>query len=288
MCGQEALIILSRPRGPNGCARRRTCEIIRLEIAMTNLAHHARVLTLLVTIAVAATAVQAGQAAAPAQAPADTAARKAPLPDMQRVAAALGVSCGYCHVGRGGSADPAVTSTGKPRLAVAREMIEMTAALNASIQSATGKPANESVGVQCVTCHRGVSIPRPLTDIVLQTALRQGPDAAIAQYRELRERHYGRQAYDFGEDTILNAVRRLSAARPEAAVALAQLNLEFFPKSVNTLVALAIAQSRESDEAAIATLKRALEIEPDNGELKGRLFQLEEVVARRNRLAAPR
>jgi hypothetical protein len=247
---------------------------------MQNLTRCARVLTVFAWTALATTAAGAGQA--PADAP------KAPLPDMQRVAAALGVSCGYCHVGRGGSTDAAVTSTGKPRLAVAREMINMTAALNASVQAATGKPANESVAVQCVTCHRGVAIPRPLTDIVLQTALRQGPDAAVTQYRDLRERYYGRGAYDFGEETILNAVRRLSAARPEAAVSLAQLNLEFFPRSVNTLVALAIAQTRESDEAAIATLKRALEIEPENGEIKGRLFQLEEVVARRNRTGAPR
>jgi hypothetical protein len=247
---------------------------------MTNLTHCARVLTLLVMTALPAATAGAGQA--PAEKP------KAPLPDMQRVAAALGVTCGYCHAGRGGSSDPAVTSTGKPRLAVAREMIDMTAALNATIQSATGKPANENVAVQCATCHRGVAIPRPLTDIVLQTALRQGPEAAITQYRELRERHYGRGAYDFGEETILNAVRRLSSARPDTAVSLAQLNLEFYPKSVNTLVALAIAQSRDSDEAAIATLKRALEIEPENGEIKGRLYQLEEVVARRNRSGAPR
>src|SRR5262245_61940263 len=206
------------------------CEIIRPEIAMQNLSRYARALTVFVMAALAATAAGAGQA--PAEAP------KAPLPDMQRVAAALGVTCGYCHMGRGGSTDAAVTSTGKPRLAVAREMINMTAALNASVQQATGKPANENVAVQCVTCHRGVAIPRPLTDILLQTALRQGPDAAVTQYRDLRERHYGRGAYDFGEETILNAVRRLSAARPEAAVSLAQLNLEFFPKSVNTLVAL--------------------------------------------------
>jgi len=259
---------------------------------MTNLSRHVRVPMLLVMTVMAARIAGAGQgpaapAAGPGAAPATTTGR-APLPDMQRVAAALGVTCGYCHAGRGGSTDPAVTVAGKPRLAVAREMIDMTAALNTSVQAATGKPANETVAVQCVTCHRGVAIPRPLTDILLQTALRQGPEAAVTQYRELRERHYGRGAYDFGEETILNAVRRLSAARPEAAITLAQLNLEFFPKSVNSLVALAIAQSRDSEEMAVATLKRALEIDPDNGEIKGRLFQLEEVVARRNRQGAPR
>jgi hypothetical protein len=180
------------------------CAIIRREIAMTNLSRHARVPMLLVMTVMAATTAGAGQAPAPTPAPtpATAPAARAPLPDMQRVAAALGVTCGYCHLGRGGSTDPAVTVSGKPRLAVAREMIDMTAALNTSVQAATGKPANETVAVQCVTCHRGVAIPRPLTDILLQTALRQGPEAAVTQYRELRERHYGRGAYDFGEETI--------------------------------------------------------------------------------------
>ena len=71
------------------------------------------------------------------------------------------------------------------------------------------------------------------------------------------------------------------------AIPLAELNLEFFPKSVNSLVAKAIAQSGRDDEAAIATLKQALEIEPENGEIKGRLYQIEEMLARRKRFASP-
>jgi tetratricopeptide (TPR) repeat protein len=117
--------------------------------------------------------------------------------------------------------------------------------------------------------------------------LREGSDAAVAQYRELRDRHYGRGAYDFGEESLLAAARRLGQARPELAIPLADLNLEFFPKSVNTLVVKAIAQSRRDEEGAIATLKRALEIEPENGEVKGRLYQMEEVLARRKRFANP-
>jgi hypothetical protein len=56
---------------------------------------------------------------------------------------------------------------------------------------------------------------------------------------------------------------------------------------VNTLVAMAIAQSRRDDEAAVATLKKALEIEPENGEIKGRLYQLEETLNRRRRFQTP-
>jgi len=210
---------------------------------------------------------------------------KPPLPDMASVAAALGVTCDYCHAGRG--AEPKVTANGKPRLEVGREMIAMTASLNVTVQSATGKTAREATAVSCATCHRGVAIPRPLADILILTGVREGADAAVKQYRDLRGQYFGRGSYDFGEDTLLGVARRLANARPDVAIPLADLNLEFFPKSVNTLVVKAIAQSGHDDEAAVATLKKALEIEPDNGEIKGRLYQIEEMLARRKRLANP-
>ena len=213
------------------------------------------------------------------------AAPRPPLPDMQAVAAALGVTCEYCHAPRG--SEPRVTANGRPRLEVGREMIAMTANLNASVQAATGKTAREAAGVTCATCHRGVAIPRPLTELLLVTSVREGADAAVKQYRELRAQHFGRGSYDFGEETLLTVVRRLANARPEVAIPLAELNMEFFPKSVNTLVQKAIAQSGRDDEAAIATLKQALTIDPENGEIKGRLYQIEEVLARRKRLANP-
>lgn len=248
---------------------------------------HARVVGRLAWVLVLAlsTGVRLAAAQTGATVPLDPAKPWLPLPDMPAVAAALGVTCAYCHAARGSG--PAVTASGLPRLDVARAMMVLTNGLRASIPQAAGKTPAETVSVQCVTCHRGVAIPRPLGELLLQTSVRQGADAAVAQYRELRARYYGRQAYDFGEETLLAAARRLGASRPELAIPLAQLNLEFFPKSVNTLVAMAIAQGRGDEEGAIATLKRALEIDPDNGEIKGRLYQIEEVVARRKRLASP-
>jgi hypothetical protein len=208
-----------------------------------------------------------------------------PLPDMQAVAAALGVSCDYCHAPRG--TEPRVTASGKPRLEVGREMIAMTASLNASVQSATGKTAREAAAVTCATCHRGVVIPRPLADILIVTGVREGADAAVKQYRELRAQYFGRGSYDFGEETLLSVARRLANARPEVAIPLADLNMEFFPKSVNSLVQKAIAQGGRDDEGAVVTLKKALEIDPENGEIKGRLYQIEEMLARRKRFATP-
>ena len=51
-------------------------------------------------------------AVAPAVAQAPAGAAKPPLPDMPAVAAALGVTCDYCHAGRG--AEPKLTANGKP------------------------------------------------------------------------------------------------------------------------------------------------------------------------------
>jgi tetratricopeptide (TPR) repeat protein len=204
------------------------------------------------------------------------------LIDMQVIASSLGVTCTYCHAGRG--APPALTASGKPRQEVAREMIAMTRALNATVQTAAGKPANETIQVGCITCHRGVPIPRQLTDVLWTTTVRQGGAAAVAQYRELRAQFYGRQAYDFGEDTLITIASRIGQARPEDAIALMDLNLEFFPKSLRSYVTLAIAQSRTDAAAAIGSLKKALEIDPDNGEVKGRLYQLEQLVERQNRV----
>jgi hypothetical protein len=204
---------------------------------------------------------------------------------MQAVAAALGVSCDYCHAPRG--TEPRVTANGKPRLEVGREMIAMTASLNTNVQTATGKTAREAAAVTCATCHRGVAIPRPLADILIVTGVREGADAAVKQYRELRAQYFGRGSYDFGEETLLSVARRLANARPEVAIPLADLNMEFFPKSVNSLVQKAIAQGGRDDEGAVVTLKKALEIDPENGEIKGRLYQIEEMLARRKRFATP-
>ena len=163
----------------------------------------------------------------------------------------------------------------------------MTASLNTNVQTATGKTAREAAAVTCATCHRGVAIPRPLADILIVTGVREGADAAVKQYRDLRAQYFGRGSYDFGEETLLSVARRLANARPEVAIPLADLNMEFFPKSVNSLVQKAIAQGGRDDEGAVATLKKALEIEPENGEIKGRLYQIEEMLARRKRFANP-
>src|SRR5215471_3495712 len=98
--------------------------------------------------------------------------------NMQAIAQALGVSCDYCHTDARGS------GAAEPKKDIARQMIAMTREINARVQQATG---NSSAKVECVTCHHGVPVPRQLSDILTDALRSKGVDAAVAQYRELRE-----------------------------------------------------------------------------------------------------
>jgi tetratricopeptide (TPR) repeat protein len=192
--------------------------------------------------------------------------------NMQEIAQGLGVKCEYCHGGPRTRADASQPAT---RIEIGKAMIEMTRDLNAKVQAATGKPPNQVTRVTCVTCHRGVAIPGQLPDILTKTALQKGPDAAVAQYRELREQYYGRQSYDFGEETLLTAAQQIVRSKPDESIPILRLNLEFYPRSVRSYSQIAFAQTRTlKDEEAIATLEKALELEPENGMIKGQIEQL--------------
>lgn len=202
--------------------------------------------------------------------------RRGPAIDMQLVADSLGVQCEYCH------APGQVTANGRPRLDVAREMIAMTRDVNERVQTAAGKTPAEAVRVDCSTCHHGVPVPKPLRDLVLESAARQGPDAATKLYRELRTKYYGSQSYDFSEQTLLTVADRLAQSRPDAAVVIADLNLEFFPQSWRSYLAKGIAQSRRLDTTpdAVESFRKALAIDPENGVVQGWLAQTEPVARR--------
>ena len=77
--------------------------------------------------------------------------------EMQGFVQAVGVSCGGCHAGRGNFA-----SDDNPRKLKARQMIEMTKAINKQFFPDHKPAEGESVlgRVTCFTCHQGETKPK--------------------------------------------------------------------------------------------------------------------------------
>ena len=195
---------------------------------------------------------------------------------MQSIAAALGVQCNYCHVmvGRGGRTDMA--SDEKKTKKAARGMMMLTRDINANVPMVVGKPATDISAVGCATCHRGVPIPRLLTELVADAAAGGGPAAGIAKYKELREKFYGGQSYDFSENGLLQvAARSVAANKPDEALAYLQANLEYFPKSSRTYQQMSQVHSAKGDKAAaIKDLEQAIALDPNNAQAKTQLENL--------------
>ncbi len=175
-----------------------------------------------------------------------------PLLDMRSIARALGVTCTHCHV-QGDFASDA-----NPKKAIARQMIAMTRGLNEAIASATGKAPGEVTKVHCANCHRGTTVPQTLSEALTATLLKKGPEAAVEQYRDLRSKFYTKDTYDFSESEFLNFMARVAESRPDSALPLLRMNLEFNPKSAATYILMARVYQRKLDNAtAIAMLNKA-------------------------------
>lgn len=148
---------------------------------------------------------------------------------MSSFTRALGVRCSSCHVGKEGRplAEYDFPSDRKVMKRKARTMLEMVLRINRDHLSQLEERESPPVRVECATCHRGVRVPRPLQDIVVNTYATAGIDSAEAMYRELRRRYYGRAAYDFGDVSLVDAADSVAhAGSLEDALRLHALNLE--------------------------------------------------------------
>src|SRR5215510_11938500 len=151
----------------------------------------------------------------------------------------LGVQCNYCHVEQGGRLDFA--SDDKREKRVARQMILLRDSINVVLPAIVGKPAGAGptsldghpgapVRVLCSSCHRGLPVPRSIADVVTSAETKGGGRAGLAKFKQLRDKFYGGQQYDFRENALVGiANRALNAKRPDDAVAYLQANLEYFP-----------------------------------------------------------
>lgn len=193
---------------------------------------------------------------------------------MRNIAFGLGVRCTFCHVGQDGAplAQIDFVSDEKRNKLVAREMMRMVQEVNRRIDSLPARPA-PTVAVTCATCHRGVNRPVPLANILVEAATASGADSAIRVYRSLRERHFGRDAYDFGEVSLNTAAFRTArAGKIEDALALLRLNEELFPRASALYITRGnIALMRADTASAAAAFREALRRDPASDEARGRL-----------------
>src|SRR6266699_3832057 len=198
---------------------------------------------------------------------------------MRNFAGALGVRCQFCHVGQEGQplGQFDFAKDEKRTKLTARQMMRMVEEINRRLDTLPEHEKMTShVEVTCNTCHRGVSRPMSREQLIQETAQTAGVDSATRAYRALRDRYYGRAAYDFGEPTLDVAAFRLARGGKFAeAFAILKLNEERFPTSSNLATFRANINLLKGDTtAAIASFREAIRRDSTNGEAQGRLRQL--------------
>jgi len=187
---------------------------------------------------------------------------------MRSFSQALGVRCIECHVStKPGSESPEdldFAKDEKPEKETARKMLKMVDAINEQIGKMELKDAAQ---VRCVTCHHGLKRPETLATAMMKSVEKGGGDAAVDKYRKLRDQYYGTGAYDFSPMVLNDVAGDLAESKKDydSATKLLQLNLEFAPKDANTYVTLGRVQLTKGDKTAgIASLEKALELDPEN------------------------
>lgn len=197
---------------------------------------------------------------------------------MREFSLALGVRCQHCHSGGNGVSFEGVSfaADDKPAKITARAMLRMIDQLNTVTLAQLPSRAQPRVVVDCATCHRGVLLPKSLQTTLFEIVEAQGAPAAVAKYRELRtDAALGR--YNFGEWEINELARRLSEAGKEgAAIAILEMNGEFYPASAEIDVLIGEQYRRLGDrDRAIQRYRAALVKSPQQGMAKQRLEEME-------------
>lgn len=191
---------------------------------------------------------------------------------MQGFVRQLGVQtqggCAFCHTGQGPQADYA--SDGNPKKIVARKMILMSRDISGKLPEVTGKPAAEITALRCATCHRGMPVPK-VTEVALADAMTRGGAAAVQQYKDTRK-----QALDYNENALVAyATTLINTDKADEALAVLQANAELDPNHAPTFGAMAQAYAKKNDKGnQIKMLERAVQLDPDNQQLKRQLDQV--------------
>ena len=192
---------------------------------------------------------------------------------MQGFVRQLGVQnqggCSHCHVGTAPQWDFA--SDANPRKDIARRMILMAREITAKLPDVTGKPAAQITALRCASCHRGMPVPK-VTEVALADALAKGgAAAAVQQYKDTRK-----QALDYNENALVAyAATLVNGDKADDALTVLQANAELSPNHAPTYAAMAQAYAKKNDkDNQIKMLEKAVQLDPNNQQLKRQLDQL--------------
>jgi len=195
---------------------------------------------------------------------------------MRNFAIGLGVRCVFCHVGEDGPLDKIDFASDQKRTKlIARQMMTMAAEVNRRLDTLPQR-GTPPISVTCATCHRGISRPVPLFTVVADAAIAVNADSALRAYRTLRERYFGKDAFDFTESSLnIAAFRTARANKVSDALSVLQFNETMFPNSSGMYVFRGNILLMKPDTAAAAVaFRRAVQLDSTNAEARGRLRDL--------------
>jgi tetratricopeptide (TPR) repeat protein len=197
---------------------------------------------------------------------------------MREFSFALNVRCQYCHAGGDGVSFDGVSfaSDEKPAKRAARFMLRMVDTLNETTLAAAPARRSPPVKLDCVHCHRGSAVPTTLAAELTRVIDAAGIPAAVTRYKELRD-NMAAGRYDFGEWSMNELARSLSEqGKTEAAIAMLELNAEYYPKSASIDMGLAeLHRQRGEKDKAIARYRMVLQKDPKNVPARRALEALE-------------
>jgi len=205
--------------------------------------------------------------------------REALILRMREFSFALSVRCQYCHSGGDGVSLDGVdfASDEKATKKKARAMLRLTDQINNTLLTQVPSRAEPRVVVECSTCHHGLRLPKSLQTTLFEVVSERGAEAAVARYRELRASDTLSGRYSFDEWEINELARRLVAAKnTAAAIAILEMNGEFYPKS--PAIDFQIAELhflRGERDLALARYRKTLEKAPNHTQAKARIAELE-------------
>lgn len=189
---------------------------------------------------------------------------------MRGFAGALDVRCDHCHVGEGNDLSKYdFASDEKVAKQKARLMIQMVTEINNQhlpklddVESRT----EPELQVECRTCHRRNQRPEMLDDMLRATIESEGVDAAVSQYKSLRDEYYGGYTYDFRAGMLTGMGEQYSRARDTGtALRLIELDIEMNGETAFVLYQLGQTQKFSGmREDALDSFTRGLEMAEDD------------------------